>query len=73
MKKLRLWSIIFLVIAILVWIPWTIEIYGDMDPDVLIACGCVFGTAMAVSLVLSAIRVYMERKAKEKANEKHSA
>ena len=73
MNKLRLVSIIFLVIAILVWIPWTMEIYGDMNPDMLIVCGCIFGGAMAVSLVLSAVRVYMERKAKEKGEDNHSA
>ena len=66
MNKLRLVSIVFLIVAVIACIPLTIEIYGDMNTDVIIPSAYVFGGAIVVFFVLSYIRAIIEHNAKKK-------
>ena len=35
MSKLHLWCIALLIIAVIAFVPFTIEILGDMNPDLI--------------------------------------
>lgn len=60
MSKLRLLSIIFFVIMVIAWIPLTIEIFGDMDPDVMILSASVFGGGLIGTCTCTIVRVVRE-------------
>ena len=64
MSKLRLWSIIFLVIALIAFVPLTIEIFGDMNPDRIIGSARVFGAGMLGVCICTIARVIREYKSK---------
>ena len=66
MSKLRLWSIIFLIIAVIVFVPLTIEIFGNMNPDIIIISASVFGVGILGSCICTIARVVHEYELKKK-------
>lgn len=46
MNKVRLLNFIFLIIEIMAFIPLTIEVFGDMNPNVLTISAIIFGIGM---------------------------
>ena len=60
MSKLRLLSIIFIIIAFIAWIPLTIEIFGDINPDVIIISASILGVGIIGACGCSFIRAIRE-------------
>ena len=46
MSKVNLLNIIFLIVEVITFIRLTIEIFGDMNPDVIIISAIIFGAGM---------------------------
>lgn len=66
MSKWHLWSIIFLIIALIALVPLTIEIFGDMNPDIIIISAKVFGAGIFGTSTCTLIRVAHEYESKKK-------
>ena len=70
MGKLRLASIIFIVIGIIAFIPLTVEIFGDMNTDIITVSACVLFVGLIGSCVCSFIRGIKEWKRKKAADKR---
>lgn len=68
MSKLRLLSIIFISVAFIAWIPLTIEVFGDINPDVIIISASIFGVGIIGACTCSIIRAIRELKKKSAAS-----
>ncbi|MCM1267133.1 MAG: hypothetical protein NC302_04435 [Bacteroidales bacterium] len=66
MNKLHLWSIIFIVIAAIAFIPLTAEIFGYMNTDIIIVTASVFGVGLLGSCICNIIRVVRNYELKKK-------
>lgn len=64
MNKANLSNIIFLIVEIIAFIRLTIEVFGDMNPDVLTISAIVFGVGMIGNCIFMIVRVI--RKSKNK-------
>ena len=62
MNRVHLLSIIFLIIAVIAFIPLTIEVFGDMKPDVMSASAIVVGVGIVGSSVCSIVRAICKSK-----------
>ena len=56
MSKIHIAQIIFVVIEILAFIPLTIEVFGDMEPDIIIISALVMGIGLFGSCICGVIR-----------------
>ena len=66
MSKLHLWSIIFLVIAVIALIPLAVEIFGYMNTDIIIVSSSVFGVGLLGSCICTIARVVRNYELKKK-------
>lgn len=62
MSKLRLLNMIFIVILVIAWIPLTTEIFGNMNPDVIIIWGIIMWVALIGACTCSIIRAIQEKR-----------
>lgn len=62
--KLRLLSIVFLVVAVIALIPLTLEVFGHMDPDTMIVSAIFVGIGLLGSCVCTLIRGVREMQKK---------
>ena len=56
MSKLYTLNIVFLIVSIIAIIPLTIEVFGDMSPDLMIVSVCVMGIGILGSSICAIIR-----------------
>ncbi len=66
MSKLHLWSIIFLIIAIIALFPLTKEIFGHMNTDIIILSASVVGVGILGSCICTIARVAHQYELKKK-------
>ncbi len=64
MSKVHLLNVIFLIVEIIAFIPLTIEVFGDMNPDVLTISAIVFGVGMVGNCICAIVRAIRESKKK---------
>lgn len=64
MNKVHFLSVIFLIVAVIAFIPLTTEVFGDMNPDVLTISAIVCGVGMVGSGICTIVRVIRELKKK---------
>ena len=57
MRKVYLLNVFFLVAEVISFIPLTIEIFGDMNPDIIIISASVFGVGILGSCICTIARV----------------
>lgn len=70
MKKAYVLNLAFLAVEIIALIPLAIEIFGDMDPDVITISAIFFGVGLIGSCVCAVVRaVYRLNKTAEHKNE----
>ena len=62
MSKMHLASIIFLIVEVIALIPLTVEIFGDMNTDIITISAAVFFIGLIGNCVCSFIRAVSERK-----------
>lgn len=62
MSKVHLLNIIFLIVEIIAFIPLTIEVFGDMKPDVLTISTIIFGVGMVGNCICVIARAIREPK-----------
>lgn len=65
MNKVHFLSIIFLIVEVIAFIPLTIEVFGDMNPDVLTISVIVFGVGMVGNCICTIVRAICKSKMKE--------
>lgn len=66
MSKLYLWSIIFIVIEVIAFIPLTVEVFGHMNTDIIIVSSSVFGVGLLGSCICTIVRVVRNYELKKK-------
>ncbi len=64
MSKAYLLNFLFLIVEIIAFIPLTIEVFGDMDPNVLTISAIVFGVGMVGNCICVIVRAIRESKKK---------
>ena len=64
MRKVHLLNGLFLLIEVLAFIPLTIEVFGDKNPNVLIISAIIFGVGMVGNCICAIIRAIQESKKK---------
>ena len=64
MSKVHLLNVIFLIVEVIAFIPLTIEVFGDMNPDVLTISAIVFGVGMVGNCICVIVRFICESKTK---------
>ena len=64
MSKVHLLSIIFLIVEVIAFIPLTIEVFGDMNPNVITISAIVFGVGMVGNCICTIVRTIHESKKK---------
>ena len=57
MRKVYLLNVFFLIAEVISFIPLTIEIFGDMNPDIIIIPASVFGVGILGSCICTIARV----------------
>ena len=57
MNKVHLLNIVFLIVEVIAFIPLTIEVFGDMKPDVLTISAVIFGIGLAGNCIFTIVRV----------------
>ncbi len=62
MKKIHLLNITFLIAALIATFPLTIEVFGDMNPDVIKISAIIIGIGLAGNLICAIIRAIAESK-----------
>ena len=60
--KLRIVSIVFLVVALIAFIPLTLEVFGHMDPDTMMISAIIVGIGLLGSCVCTFARAMQEMK-----------
>jgi hypothetical protein len=61
-SKVNLLNIIFLIVEVITFIRLTIEIFGDMNPDVIIISAIIFGAGMIGNCIFTIVRVIHDSK-----------
>ncbi len=64
MSKIHIAQIIFVVIEILAFIPLTIEVFGDMEPDIIIVSALVMGIGLFGSCICGVTRAVRDERKK---------
>ena len=64
MSKVHLLNVIFLIVEVIAFIPLMIEVFGDMNPDVLTVSAIVFGIGMVGNCICAIVRAICESKKK---------
>ena len=62
MSKVNLLNIIFLIVEVITFIRLTIEIFGDMNPDVIIISAIIFVAGMIGNCIFTIVRVIHDSK-----------
>ena len=62
MNKVHLLSIIFLIVEVIAFIPLTIEVFGDMNPDVIAISAIVLGAGMVGNCICTIVRAIRKSK-----------
>lgn len=62
MKKIYLLNIIFLIFALIATVPLTIEVFGDMNPNVIRISAIIIGIGLIGNLICAVIRAIVESK-----------
>lgn len=65
MNRIYLLSVIFLVVEVIALIPLTIEVFGDMNPNVITISAIVIGAGMIGNCICTIVRAIQESKKKE--------
>lgn len=64
MREVHLLNGIFLIVEVLAFIPLTIEVFGDMNPNVLTISAIIFGVGMIGNCICALVRAIQESKKK---------
>lgn len=64
MRKVNLLNGIFLIVEVFAFIPLTIEVFGDMNPNVLTISAIIFGVGMIGNGICAIVRAIQESKKK---------
>ncbi len=64
MRKVRLLNVVFLIVEVIAFIPLTVEVFGDKNPDVLTISAIVFGVGMIGNCICVIVRTVHESKKK---------
>ena len=67
MRKVSVLQVVFCAVMILAAIPLTIQVFGDMDPDVMTVSALFLGAGLlgnGVCAVVKAVRQYQEQEKK---------
>ncbi len=64
MRKVHLLNSIFLIVEVIAFIPLTIEVFGDMNLNVLTISAIVFGVGMIGNCIFVIVRSIHESKKK---------
>ncbi|WP_418747124.1 hypothetical protein [Frisingicoccus sp.] len=64
MRKVHLLNGIFLIVEVLAFIPLMIEVFGDMNPNVLTISAIIFGVGMIGNCICAIVRAIQELKKK---------
>lgn len=56
MSKLYILNIVFLIVSIIAFIPLTREVFGDMNPDIMIVSICIMGIGILGNSICAIIR-----------------
>ncbi|GFI62078.1 hypothetical protein IMSAG049_01251 [Clostridiales bacterium] len=64
MSKVKFIDILFLIVVVIAFIRLTIEVFGDMNPDVLTVFAIIFGIGLAGNCIFTIVRVTRELKNK---------
>lgn len=64
MRKVHLLNGIFLIVEVLAFIPLTIEVFGDMNPNVLTISAIIFGVGMIGNCIFALVKAIQESKKK---------
>ena len=60
MRKLYVLHIAFVVITVIAFIPMSVEIFGDMNTDVIIVCARIVQVSMIGAIICALIRVFLK-------------
>lgn len=69
MSKLRLASVIFIIVEVIALIPLTVEIFGDMNTDIITVSAWIFFVGLIGSCICSFIGAVNELKKKKQTKE----
>ncbi len=64
MSKGNFMNIIFLIVEVIAFIRLTIDVFGDMNPEVLTISAIIFGIGLAGNCIFTIVRVLCELKKK---------
>ncbi len=64
MNRAHMLQIVLVAVQVIACIPLTIEVFGDMDPEVISASAAVIGVAMLGSVICAMVRAGQEWKKK---------
>ena len=62
MRKIWLLNIIFIIVEIIAFIPLTIAVFGDMNPDIITISAVILGLGMVGNFICVIIRAIRESK-----------
>ncbi|MCM1120797.1 MAG: hypothetical protein NC543_15730 [bacterium] len=66
MSKGKIMNLLFLIVEVIAFIRLTIEVFGDMNPDVLTISAIIFGIGLAGNCIFTIVRAIREMKKKKK-------
>ena len=64
MRKVYVLQIVFVIVLVIAAIPLTIEVFGDMDPDIISASAIVLWLGLVGNAICAIIRAVQESKKK---------
>lgn len=64
MKKIWIWNIVFIVVAVIAFIPLTVEIFGELAYEEILPWSIIFLVGLFGSCICAFIRVGMNLKKK---------
>ncbi len=64
MNKAHVLQIIFVIVEVFAFIPLTVEVFGDMNPDIISVSAVVMGLGLFGSMICAIIRAVQESKKK---------
>lgn len=66
MNKAHLLQVAFVIIEVFAFIPLTIEVFGNMNPEIISICAIIMGIGLLGSCACAIVRVVYNCKSKNK-------
>ena len=64
MNKAHVLQIIFVIVQVFAFIPLTVEVFGDMNPDTISVSAAVMGVGLLGNMICAIVRAVQESKKK---------